>query len=103
MQATAVRRMSLASQVPPTPLPLAMTVSGACTNPLGDSRPRAPDGARSHATVAGLYHCGSACFALGIHGAAEREGGTDGGADESGKQPVARPAQSALRFDGIGP
>ena len=102
VQATAVRRMSLASQVPPTPLPHSITVSGSYC------RPPALDGTRwhrtnEHATVAGLHDCGSPCFALVIHGAAEREGGTDGGADEFGKQPVARPAQSVLRFDGIGP
>ena len=102
MQASAVRKMSLASQVPPTPLPHSNAVSGSY------SRPPAPDCTRwhrtnEHATVAGLRYCGSAFFALVIHGAGKSKGGTDGGADETGKQPAARPAQSALRFDGVDP
>jgi len=57
MQASAVRKMSMASQVPPTPLPHSDVVSGSY-------RPPAPDSTRwhrtnEHATVAGLHYCGS--------------------------------------------
>jgi len=58
MQASAVRKMSMASQVPPTRLPHSIAVSGSY------SRPPAPDSTRwhhtnEHATVAGLHYCGS--------------------------------------------
>ncbi len=100
MQASAVRKMSLASQVPPTPLPHSNAVSGSY------SRPPALGGrTNKQSTIAGLHYCcpGYAFFALAIHGADESKVGSDGEADKSGKQPAARPAEPALRFDGIGP
>ncbi len=104
MQASAVRKMNMASQVPPTPLPHSIAVSGSYC------RPPALDGTRWYRTneheivaAAGLRYCGSAFFALVIHGADKSKVGNDGGADQNGKQLAARPPQPALRLDGVGP